>query len=73
MPFGLTNAPTAFMYLMDRVFRHYLDQFVIVLIDDIMIYSLEAIRHAEHLRTALQTLREEKLFETFSKYQFCLN
>ena len=58
MPFGLTNAPAAFMDMMQRVFRPYLDQFVIIFIDDILIYSDTVEQHAEHLRTALQTLRE---------------
>ena len=70
MPFGLTNAPAAFMDMMEKVFRPYLDQFVIVFIDDILIYSDLLEQHAEHLRTALQTLREHQLFEKFSKCEF---
>ena len=70
MPFGLTNAPAAFIDMMQRVFRPYLDQFVIVFIDDILIYSDTAEQHAEHLRTALQTLREHQLYEKFSKCEF---
>ena len=58
MPFGLTNAPAAFMDLMDRVFGPYLDKFVIVFIDDILVYSSSKEEHAEHLRIILQTLRE---------------
>ena len=53
MPFELMNAPVAFMDIMQRVFRPYLDQFIIVFIDDILIYSDSAEQHAEHLRTAL--------------------
>ena len=70
MPFGLTNAPAAFMDIMQRVFRPYLDQFVIVFIDDILIYSDTAEQHVEHLMTALQTLREHQLFGKFSKCEF---
>ena len=54
MPFGLTNMPTAFMDMMQRVFRPYLDQFVIVFIDDILIYSDTVEQHEEHLRTAFK-------------------
>ena len=58
MPFGLTNTPAAFMDLMNRVFEPYLDKFVIVFIDDILVYSSSKEEHAEHLRIILQTLRE---------------
>ena len=58
MPFGLTNAPAAFMDLMNRVFQPYLDRFVIVFIDDILVYSGSSEEHSEHLRIVLQTLRE---------------
>ena len=58
MPFDLTNAPAAFMDLMNRVFRPYLDKFVIVFIDDILVYSSSKKEHAKHLRIVLQTLRE---------------
>ena len=70
MPLGLTNVLAAFMDMMQRVFRPYLDQFIIVFIDDILIYSDIGEQHAEHLRTALQTLREHQLFGKFSKYEF---
>ncbi|XP_073133935.1 uncharacterized protein [Henckelia pumila] len=72
MPFGLTNAPTVFMDLMNRVFRPYLDQFVIVFIDDILIYLRSLEEHRQHLQIALQTLREQKLFAKFSKCEFWL-
>ena len=72
MPFGLTNAPAAFMDLMHRVFRPYLDKFVIVFIDDILIYSKSKEEHTEHLRITLQTLQEKKLYAKFSKCEFWL-
>lgn len=59
MPFGLTNAPTIFMDLITRIFRQYLDRFVVVFIDDILIYSRYETEHAEHLRLVLQMLRDK--------------
>ena len=59
MPFGLTNAPAAFMDLMNRVFHDYLDKFVVVFIDDILIYSKSAIEHETHLKLVLQRLHEK--------------
>ena len=56
MPFGLTNAPAAFMELMNQIFRSYLDQFVVIFIDDILVYSASEEEHEEHLRTVLQIL-----------------
>ena len=73
MPFGLTNAPVIFMDLMNRIFRPYLDQFVIVFIDDILIYSGSKEDHEEHLRVVLQILRENQLYAKFSKCQFWLD
>ena len=73
MPFGLTNAPTVFMDLMNRIFQPYLDQFVIVFIDDILIYSGSKEDHEEHLRVVLQILRENQLYAKFSKCQFWLD
>ena len=72
-PFGLTNAPTAFMDLMNRIFRPYLDQFVIVLFYDILIYTGSGEEHVEHLRIFLQTLREHRLYAKLSKCQFWLD
>ncbi|XP_019097363.1 PREDICTED: uncharacterized protein LOC109131156 [Camelina sativa] len=68
MPFGLTNAPAAFMRLMNEVFHDYLDRFMIIFINDILIYSRSAEEHSEHLRKVLERLREVKLFAKFSKY-----
>ncbi|KAL0551316.1 hypothetical protein IC582_010402 [Cucumis melo] len=72
MSFGLTNAPEVFMDLMNRVFREFLDTFVIVFIDDILIYSKTEAEHEEHLRMVLQTLRDNKLYAKFSKCEFWL-
>ena len=72
MPFGLTNAPAAFMDLMNRVFRPYLDQFVIVFIDDILVYSKTWEEHEQHLRIVLQTLREHQLYAKKEKCDFWL-
>ena len=73
MPFGLTNAPAAFMDLMNRVFKPYLDKFVVVFIDDILIYSKSHVEHGEHLRIVLQTLRTHQLYAKLSKCEFWLN
>ncbi|KAG8473009.1 hypothetical protein CXB51_034924 [Gossypium anomalum] len=72
MPFGLTNAPAVFMDLMNRIFRSYLDKFVVVFIDNILIYSKDETEHAEHLRIVLQTLRNKQLYAKFSKSEFWL-
>ncbi|GJU48235.1 reverse transcriptase [Tanacetum coccineum] len=73
MPFGLTNAPAVFMDLMNRVFHEFLDKFVIVFIDDILVFSKSKEEHEEHLRTVLQILRQEKLYAKFSKCEFWLS
>ena len=67
MPFGLTNAPAAFMYLMSRVFRSYLNKFVVVFIDNILIYSEDRDEHITHLRMGLQTLWNQQLHSKYKK------
>ena len=62
MPFGFTNALAAFMDLMNRVFHPYLDQFLVVFIDDILVYSKDAQEHEQHLKIVLQMLREKNLY-----------
>ncbi|GKA21383.1 hypothetical protein Tco_0701372 [Tanacetum coccineum] len=73
MPFGLTNAPVVFMDLMNRMCKPYLDKFVIVFIDDILIYSRNKEKHAKHLRIILELLKKEKLYAKFSKCDFWIN
>ena len=70
LPFGLTNAPATFMSLMNDVFRPYLDKFVLVYIDDILVYSKTLEEHEENLRTVLNLLRENQLFAKASKSEF---
>nr|GEU99427.1 putative reverse transcriptase domain-containing protein [Tanacetum cinerariifolium] len=70
MPFGLTNAPAVLMDLMNRVCKPYLDKFVIIFIDDILIYSCNNYEHANHLRIILELLKKEKLYAKFSKCDF---
>ncbi|GJR85660.1 putative reverse transcriptase domain-containing protein [Tanacetum coccineum] len=72
MPFGLTNALTVFIDLMNRVCKAYLDKFVIVFIDDIMIYSKSKEEHEVYLKIALELLKKDKLFAKFSKCEFWL-
>ncbi|GJX48638.1 putative reverse transcriptase domain-containing protein [Tanacetum coccineum] len=73
MPFGLTNAPAVFMDLMNRVCKSYLDKFVIVFIDDVLIYSKNKEEHGEHLKTILNLLRSKNLYAKFSKCDFWLD
>ncbi|WOH01704.1 hypothetical protein DCAR_0521089 [Daucus carota subsp. sativus] len=73
MSFGLTNAPAVFMDLMNRVFKDFLDKFVIVFIDDILVYSKTKEEHEEHLRVVLETLREHKLYAKYKKCEFWLD
>jgi hypothetical protein len=70
--FGLTNAPPYFMYLMNKVFMEYLDKFVVVFIDDILVYSRSEEEHEEHLHLVLQKLRDHKLYAKLSKCEFWL-
>jgi hypothetical protein len=70
MSFGLTNAPAYFMYMMNKVFMDYLDKFVVVFIDDILVYSRSEEAHEEHLRLVLQKLRDHKLYAKLSKCEF---
>jgi hypothetical protein len=70
MSFGLTNAPTYLMYLMNKVFMEYLHKFIMVFIDDILVYSRSEEEHKEHLRLALQKLREHRLYAKLSKCEF---
>jgi len=72
MPFGVTNAPGVFMEYMNRIFHPYLDQFVVVFIDDILVYSKLEEEHVEHLRIVLRVLKETRLFAKFLKCEFWL-
>ncbi|KAK2427684.1 putative mitochondrial protein [Trifolium repens] len=72
IPFGVTNAPGVFMEYMNRIFHSYLDKFVVVFIDDILVYSKTEEEHAEHLRIVLRTLQEKKLYAKLSKCEFWL-
>ena len=72
MPFGLTNTPAAFMDLMNHVLRPLLDQFVVVFIDDILVYSKDMEDHDMHLRVVLETLRKEHVYAKMSKCEFWL-
>jgi hypothetical protein len=72
MSFGLTNAPTYFMYLMNKVFMKYLDKFVVIFIDDNIIFSKNEEEHDEHLCLVLQKLRENQLYAKLNKCKFWL-
>jgi hypothetical protein len=73
MSFGLTNAPAYFMTMMNKVFMEYLDKFIVVFIDDILIYSKDDKEHEQHLRLITEKLREHKLYAKFSKCEFWLD
>ena len=72
MPFGLTNVLAAFIDLMHRIFQPYLDQLVVVFVDDILIYFQSEEEHEDHLRVVLQLLRDHQLYTKFSKCEFWL-
>ena len=72
MSFVLTNAPTVFIDLMNRVFRSYLDSFIIVFIDDILVYSKNEGDHMDHVTVVLQVIKENQLFVKYSKCDFWL-
>ncbi|GJV49801.1 reverse transcriptase [Tanacetum coccineum] len=72
MPFGLTNTPAVFMDLMNRIFHEYLDKFIIIFIDDILVYSKSEEEHERHLRIVLEILRQKTLYAKFSKCEFWL-
>ena len=72
MPFGLTNAPAAFIDLMNEVFRPYMDQFVVVFINDILVYSKDAQEHEQHLRIVSDMLRENRLYAKLRRCNFWL-
>ena len=73
MSFGLKNAPAAFMDLMNPIFQPYVDQFVVMFIDNILVYSKDQEIHDTHLRVVLETLRKEQLYAKLSKCEFWLN
>ena len=73
MPFGVTNAPAVFMDLMNRVLHPFVDSFVIVFIDDILIYSCDMVEHEKRLTTILNLLKDKKLYAKFSKCEFWLS
>src|SRR4051812_15317682 len=73
MSFGLTNAPAYFMTMMNKVFMEYLYKFVVVFIDDILIYSKDDAEHEKHLRLIMEKLREHKLYTKLSKCELWLN
>ena len=72
IPFDLTNALAAFVDLMNRVFKAYMNQFVIVFINDILVYLKSPVEHEQHLKMVILTLREHALYAKFSKCKFCL-
>ena len=72
MSFGLTNAPAYFISMMNKVFMEFLDQFMVVFIDDILVYSKNEEEHKQHLHLVLEKLRENQLYAKFSKCEFWL-
>jgi len=72
MPFGVTNAPCVFMEYMNRIFHPFLEQCLVVIIDDILVYSKSVEEHVKHLRVVLHTLKDKKLVAKLSKCEFWL-
>lgn len=70
MPFGLTNTPAMFIDYINRIFHLYLDQFIVVFINDILVYSWSRIEYEQHLRTVLNTLRDKQFYAKLSKCKF---
>src|SRR3990170_1683893 len=73
MSFGLTNAPATFSHLMNYIFMEYIDKFIMVYLDDILVYSKNKEEHAKHLRLVLEKLREHQLYAKYSKCEFWLS
>jgi hypothetical protein len=73
MPFGLKNAPTNFMRMMDDILRHFTNNFVVVYLDDILIYNKTWEKHLQHIHQVLHTLRQHKLYDNLEKFSFSMD